>query len=192
MMLPGINSRVVLSKSSTVMEQDVQINASTQRHVSQYDPSKAGVSAEDVAAFMARIQRIVNCLSAPDRAARRQAAVTLQMRLLQGDATIGPAPDLLLLQALLCGPLLHPLVLLLQDPVEKCRSVAAEVLTAAAGRVADVAPILPVLMPELLRRMGHLPVEEPAEEIRLQLAELARALVGRYVPSIMHGGCESN
>ena len=179
-MLPGITSHVVVKKPASTIEQ-VEINSTAaQRHVSQYDPSKAGVTSADVAQFMAQIQRLVNCLTAPDRQARRQAAVQLQTRLLDGDTANGPAPSAQLLQALMCGPLLHPFVSLLQDPVEKCRSVASELLTAVATRISDISPIMPVLMPELVKRMGHLPVVEPAEEIRLQLAELARAVVGRY------------
>lgn len=41
--------------------------------------------------------------------------------------------------------------------------VAVELLVHAVLTIKDVAPLLPVVMPELLRRMGHLPVVEPAE-----------------------------
>eukprot|EP00983_Pelagomonas_calceolata_P109519 1159565-Pelagomonas_calceolata.AAC.5 len=40
-----------------------------------YDPAKAGLSAEDVAAYMAAIQRLVNCLADPDRGTRRHQAL---------------------------------------------------------------------------------------------------------------------
>eukprot|EP00798_Chlamydomonas_sp_ICE-L_P021005 gene21005-27864_t len=189
-MLPGITSstRTVthnLSESIKVPEvEEVAINGGGPKKTSHYDPTKAGVSAEDVNAYMARIQRLVNCLSDPDRGTRRQAATQLQTRLLQGDAS-APAPDAALLQALVCGPLLYPLVNLMQDSIEKCRTVAVEVLTLAAKKVSDLSPVMPALMVELPKLMGHLPVVEPSEEVRLQLTELAAAIVNRKDRALM-------
>lgn len=40
-------------------------------------------------------------------------------------------------------------------------------------------------MPELVKRMGHLPVVEPAEEIRLGLAQLVAAVVERSPPQLL-------
>lgn len=57
--------------------------------------------------------------------------------------------------------------------------VSVQVLTNSVRQMSDLAPLLPVLMPELLRRMGHLPVVEPAEEVRLGLAGLVACLVER-------------
>jgi hypothetical protein len=85
-----------------------------------YDPAKAGLPAEEVAAYLASMQRLVNCLGDQDRATRRQAAMTLQTKLMRGDAAT-PAASPAMLQALVCGPLLYPLVGMLADTVEKCR-----------------------------------------------------------------------
>jgi nickel-dependent lactate racemase len=54
-----------------------------------------------------------------------------------------------------------------------------------AATVPDFSPTLPALVPEILRRMGHLPVVEPAEEVRLLLAELVSTIITRY--NIYHG-----
>lgn len=71
------------------------------------------------------------------------------------------------------------------ERVPACRrAVAVELLGHAARTIADLSPLLPVLMPELLKRMGHLPVVEPAEEIRLSLAQLVAAIVERAEPRI--------
>lgn len=58
-------------------------------------------------------------------------------------------------------------------------------LVHAARTITDLSPLLPVLMPELLKRMGHLPVVEPAEEIRLGLAQLVAAVVERSDPKLL-------
>jgi hypothetical protein len=43
--------------------------------------------------------------------------------------------------------------------------VATELLLHAASSMPDVSPLMPPLMPAILQRMGHLPVQEPAEEV---------------------------
>ena len=40
--------------------------------------------------------------------------------------------------------------------------MAVELLVHAVSSMSDVSPLLPVLMPEVLRRMRHLPVVEQA------------------------------
>jgi len=52
----------------------------------------------------------------------RQAATSLQAKLVRGDAAT-PAASPQMLQVLVCGPLLGPLVAMLGDSVEKCRWV---------------------------------------------------------------------
>lgn len=91
-----------------------------------YDPMQAGIPAEQLSAYLASMQRLINCLTDPDRSTRRQAATTLQTKLLTGDAS-SPAPSPSLLQAAVCGPLLHPLLGLLSDVAEKCRCARAPV-----------------------------------------------------------------
>ncbi|MEW5314213.1 MAG: hypothetical protein WDW38_005727 [Sanguina aurantia] len=163
--------------------EEVPIYSSRAAAVS-YDPSQAGSSSEEVHTFMSSIQRTVNCLSDPDRNLRRQAAITLHARLTSPGTDSQPRPSAQLLQALLCGALLHPVLGLLRDPVDRCRTLGVSMLADAFGSV-DASPVLASIIPELLRRMGTLPVAETSEEIRLQLAELVATLVSRNTPSAL-------
>lgn len=139
--------------------------------VSSWDPEKVGSSTKERDDYVATMQRDINCLSDADRTTRRTALQRLVVRLLKGDA-MAPKPSPALLQAVLLGPLLAPVVRLLSDPVEKCREVALELLLAAASQVPDVPALLPSLVPALVLRMGLLPVAEPTEEVRLSIARL--------------------
>lgn len=85
----------------------------------------------------------------------------------------------LLLQALLCGPLLAPLSSMLSDTVEACRTSACALLSEAAPQLADPAPLLPALVPHLVARIGVLPLAEPSEELRLALLQLVVGLIRR-------------
>ncbi|GIL76851.1 hypothetical protein Vretifemale_6386 [Volvox reticuliferus] len=131
---------------------------------------------DDVAAYLASLQRTINCLADPDRGLRRTAATTLQVKLFTGDAST-PKASLAQLQALLCGPLLRPLVNMLSDSVERCRTTALAVLLDGSRQLSDISPMLPELVPELAKRFGALPVQEPAEEVRLQIAQLTVQLL---------------
>lgn len=73
---------------------------------------------------------------------------------------------------MLAGPLLVPLVRLLADPAEKCRELAAGLLSAALPRLLAPAALLPTLLPALAERVGGVPPQEASEEMRLALAEL--------------------
>lgn len=126
--LPGITSitrtvpKVVPAQPA---EEDVVLNASREaarKAAASYDPAKAGVTADDLSSYTASMQRTINCLSDQDRSTRRQAACTLQTKIMKGDAAT-PVASASMLQALVCGPLLVPLVNMLQDVVEKCRWV---------------------------------------------------------------------
>ena len=98
----------------------------------------------------------------------------------------GVSPDAL--QAALAGPLLVPLVRLLADPAESCRERVASLLAAALPRLpgpGGAAPLLPVLVPALAERVGTPPVQEPSEELRLALAELAAGPLLGAAPSLL-------
>lgn len=69
------------------------------------------------------------------------------------------------------------LMKLMSDPVERLRDMAMRSLIAFLDRVTAVAHILPVAVPCLLHRMGSLPAEEPAEEVRLLLVLVLGRLV---------------
>ena len=170
----------------------MELGPDSRRPTSHYDPARAGVAPEEVQAFVSSIQRTINCMSDPDRNSRKQAISTLYTRLAKGGAG-SPPPSPAMLQALICGPLLYPVVTLLSDTAEATRIAAAELLQYAAATVPDFSAVLPVLMPEVVKRMGHLPVVEPAEEARLLLAGLVTAILQRWVggwgPSLREHAC---
>jgi hypothetical protein len=192
--IPGISSRARIAprapeparQPAPLGEEDQQQASEAARKQARYDPAKAGVSPEEIAAFMATVQRTVNCLSDPDRATRRQAAAALNARLCRGDAA-APKPSPALLQCLVCGPLLHPLLALLGDVAEACRAAALHAFAQAAEAAPDVSDACGALLPALARRMGALPVAEPSEECRLALVGLAGALVARLPPAALGG-----
>ena len=161
---------------TTAMEALAARRAAASSASSHYDPARAGVDPEELQAFVSTIQRTINCLSDPDRNTRKQAIAALLTKLTDsGGSTVAVSPPML--QALVCGPLLHPVSAMLHDPGEAARLSAAELMQRAAASVPDFSAALPVLLPEVLRRMGHLPVVEPAEEARLLLTQLVSSIV---------------
>ena len=61
--------------------------------------------------------------------------------------------------------------------VEKVREKSAELVNDLLARSADPATLLPSLMPALKATVGVVPVEEPSEEIRMGLVNLAKAAI---------------
>jgi len=59
-------------------------------------------------------------------------------------------------------------------PLYARRVVAVELLVHSVPCMTDISPLLPVLMPELLRRMGNLPVVEQAVRVCMCVACSAR------------------
>lgn len=84
-----------------------------------------------------------------------------------------------LLQALLAGPLLHPLITVMSDPLEKCRLTAVQLLCEAAPQLSGPGVLLLGLLPQLVVRMGKVPVQEAAEEVRLAGLQLLGALISK-------------
>jgi hypothetical protein len=84
-----------------------------------------------------------------------------------------------------CGPLLGPLVAMLADPAERCRAGALQLLLGAAGAAPDLRPLLPALLGALAARLGQAPSQEPAEELRLQAAELVGRVSARAPPAAL-------
>ncbi|KAA6419548.1 MAG: hypothetical protein FRX49_10473 [Trebouxia sp. A1-2] len=82
------------------------------------------------------------------------------------------AQDVQLLQQIVSGPMLVPVVRLLGDPVEKCREGSLTLLASAAEQLPEPAALLSCLMPAVADRMGDVPVEEPSEELRLAIIRL--------------------
>ncbi|GLC36173.1 HEAT repeat-containing protein 2 [Pleodorina starrii] len=204
--LPGITSVVRTKPSASATAAAAPApdppSATTDRSQQQSDPLAgpyvASAVGPDAAAYLASLQRTINCLADPDRGLRRTAATTLQTKLFTGDAST-PKASPAQLQALLCGPLLRPLVAMLSDSVERCRTVALAVLLDGSRQLSDVSHMLPELVPELARRYGTLPVQEPAEEVRLQIAQLVAlllaaapaAVLARFAPEVAAVVCRS-
>ncbi|KAK9825376.1 hypothetical protein WJX81_006290 [Elliptochloris bilobata] len=132
----------------------------------------------------AYIQRDINCLTNSDRATRRTAVHRLKARLLDESFDGTPAPTPGVLQALLGGPLLTPLLQLMGDSVEAVREAAAALLAGAMGRVPDAPALVPAVAPALAMRLSGSPgaPAEPSEEVRLALARMAAG------PVLAHGG----
>jgi hypothetical protein len=91
--IPGVASsaRILPSKPAVKPAADTAQPSTTvdKPHVgchNQYDPQQAGVSQQDLQAYVSSIQRLINCLTDQDRSARRSAIKSLQSKLLVGDA----------------------------------------------------------------------------------------------------------
>lgn len=237
---PAATAGASAARPGAPSPEDVVLRPDTQRRVAavQFDPAQAGVAAADLQAYIATMQRTINCLTDADRGTRKGAVQALSTKMMKGDASTpraapemlqvrptisgkptlwrrhgwGPwlhgtadnaavwfpaicarlrrpsladahcvvVPPLLLCQAMLCGPLLQPLLAMLHDPVERCRTTALQLLLDAAPQLPDPAALLPALAPELAARAEHMPTyAEPSEEARLQVVELAGALIAR-------------
>eukprot|EP00775_Hariotina_reticulata_P004966 gene4966-5207_t len=184
--IPGVQTHTrILPKTAQQTEQDVPVlsHSQQQQHLKLAGPlvasdpaAAAGVSSEQLQQYVASLQRTINCLADPDRATRKSAVLTLQAKLLKGDAAT-PKATPSMLQALLSGPLLQPLAALLADPLERCRLTALQLLLDAVPQIADAAFLLPGLIPQLVARMAVLPVQETSEEVRLAGLQLVHELI---------------
>ena len=83
------------------------------------------------------------------------------------------------------------LMKLMSDPVERIRDMAMRSLIAFLDRVTSVAHVLPVAVPCMLHRMGSIPTDEPAEEVRLllvlvlgRLVSLLPKNIGAYIDTV--------
>ncbi|KAG2432604.1 hypothetical protein HXX76_008944 [Chlamydomonas incerta] len=224
--LPGITSTVRTLPSASSMPTAAQAAASSSAAAARDAASVSGphlaaaAPTADAVAYLATLQRTINCLADPDRGLRRTAAATLQDKLFKGDVAT-PAATPTQLRALLAeppAPLLRPLVAMMGDSVERCRTVALAVLLsggraiaeadakdqaaaatsagggaggdgsgmgAGAGGAEALAALLPDVVPEMARRFGALPVQEPAEEVRLQIMQLAALLLDAAPPAAL-------
>eukprot|EP00878_Enallax_costatus_P009185 GHUV01009602.1.p1 GENE.GHUV01009602.1~~GHUV01009602.1.p1 ORF type:complete len:225 (+),score=35.83 GHUV01009602.1:619-1293(+) len=182
--IPGIqtHTRIVPREQPTALQQqkhiagDVSVDRDAPKLAVAYDPAAAGVSPEDLQQYVATLQRTLNCVTDPDRSTRRAAIIGLHSKLLHGDAST-PKASRQMLQALLGGPLLHPLATMLSDPLEKCRLTVLQLLLEAAPQLSDPGVLMNGLLPQMVVRMGRVPVQEPAEEVRLAGLQLVQVLL---------------
>jgi len=129
----------------------------------------AGRSAEDTAEADS-LEREVSFLQSEDISQRR-AALSRIMLLAQNPET----PSGVVSRVWEAVSL--ELMKLMSDPVERLRDMAMRSLIAFLDRVTAVAHVLPVAVPCLLHRMGTIPTEEPAEEVRLLLVLVLSRLI---------------
>lgn len=123
----------------------------------------------DTGAFLAPIQRDINCLTDSDRSTRKRAITKLHDYIV--DAQV--APDVL--QEAMQGALHRNVVAMLGDVTETCRGTALSILAHTVRTVPDCSAFLPAMMIALKLRMG---VGEPtaveeSEEIRFRITEIA-------------------
>ena len=142
------------------------------------------MAADDRSALLARLARDVNCLRDPDRFKRRAGLDALVRALFE------PSTSAATRVAVVTQDVARELLELLSDPVEMVRetalTLARRVLTTDGDAAAG--PLLLLLMPALVARVGRMPFGEDAEELRLQWSQLLNALlasppVGRALQS---------
>ena len=94
--LPGVTTKTRIlpretpgfqSSAPSRPDHDVSLQFDTQKQAAQYDPAEAGVSKEELHAYVSGIQRQINCLTDQDRSARKSAIRALNSKLLTGDAS---------------------------------------------------------------------------------------------------------
>ena len=132
---------------------------------------------EGAEAVAAAAARDVNLLGdrGVGRGERRAALGRIGQRLLGGPALAAPAPAVL--QELLEGAAGAGLVAALDDPVEKVREGALELLGAALSAAPRPHDLLPRVVPAVRARLAAHPSPEPSEEVRLALLRFLTAHV---------------
>ena len=129
---------------------------------------------EEAAAFLAPLQRDINCMTDPDRQVRLVAVRKIRKALQTSDCLSAE-----LLQAVAQGALHRNVIAMLADPVEACREAAIGIISHIAGTAADISPFLPFTLAALKQRMGvgRTAAEESSEELRLAIAYLVQLLL---------------
>ena len=129
------------------------------------------MSIDGLPAPLAGMQRDINCLTDPDRNTRKRGLESIKKALLGGKQL---AEDV----ASSCLELLHrPLMKLMDDPVEKNRELALQLLHGLL-LLAPHAEHVQAFLAACRGRVGQVgDVVEPSEELRLQLVQALDAIV---------------
>lgn len=132
--------------------------------------------------FHRKLQKDVNCLTDPDRGKRLTSLKkfhTIYFASNKGVASDIPPKDEIV--AFFYKFLIHPILKVLCDPVEKCRELSLELLINFVEKYLDAndaaAELTNMFIPVALMRAGKTPFEEPAEEIRLLFIKLLSLLL---------------
>ncbi|KAM9305509.1 dynein axonemal assembly factor 5 [Gastrophryne carolinensis] len=116
------------------------------------------------------LARHLNCLNDDNKSSRRRALAAIQKEVEDKRLSSGALQEVF-------GELLKPLLRCLTDPMEKCRELTISILSYCVTNVPRPEEALPYLMPALTQRLGGTEIAEPAEELRLAMAELLSLLV---------------
>lgn len=125
--------------------------------------------------ILTALARDLNCLAEENRNTRKRALEKI------GDAIVRASPPLepAVLLEVWDGGLRVPTLRMLSDPIEKNRELALALVSSVLERLPDVRSTLSGLVPTIASRVGLVPCEEPCEELRLALLELAQLVVRR-------------
>lgn len=114
------------------------------------------------------LRRDLNCLADSDRSTRRRALERLQKLLLQGERNHS-STYVADLQVAWDDTILKNILKALNDSVEKCRELSILIINGVVNRIQKVDETVALVIPVIAQRMGHLPLVESSEEIRLQM-----------------------
>eukprot|EP00249_Psilotum_nudum_P028937 c38967_g1_i1 orf=56-1240(-) len=119
-----------------------------------------------VSAFIQSIQGDLNCLSDPDRCTRKSALDRLHRCLASGGVGFSLSP-VDIIQVAWDTAILQVVLKVLNDNVEKCRELAVLLISSVVKQISQVEHTAKLVVPAIAERIGHLPVQEDSEEIRL-------------------------
>jgi hypothetical protein len=141
-----------------------------------FSPPGRTSSTEDYELFLHSVVRDINALSENDRNVRREALKKLERAFVsKRTASVEIIGQVFVQNA-------HkPLLKGLSDSIEKCRELALQILKELVNVLPerDLLDVLALLLAAIVQRFKIIPFPEQAEEIRLELLELLRAIVKR-------------
>ncbi|XP_057853693.2 uncharacterized protein LOC131063777 isoform X2 [Cryptomeria japonica] len=123
---------------------------------------------DDSQSIVTALRRDLNCLADSDRSTRRRALERLQKQLLQGEINHS-STYVADLQVAWDDTILKNILKALNDSVEKCRELSILIINGVVCRIQQVDETVALVIPLIAQRMGHLPLIESSEEIRLQM-----------------------
>ncbi len=118
----------------------------------------SGTDATKYQDFLDRHRRDLNCLLEKDRNIRMPALTRLKKELSAQPASV--------IEPFYRTDLLKPLVIILEDPIEKCREIAIEMFTEFVETY-GLKEEAQLLLPAIVKRMNSHPFPETSEEVRI-------------------------
>eukprot|EP01147_Barroeca_monosierra_P003460 gene3460-6095_t len=118
------------------------------------------------------IQRDINCLSNENRAIRKRALLSIKSSTVDSKNKLNAA----VMQAIL-HEILKPLLKKYEDPTEKCRELAIEIISSFLQEKPETSIYLPYIIPAYAHRLGQLEIKEPSEELRKILMDQLEQII---------------